>query len=697
MDPLSLLRAALPTSDASRLEGKVEASDAKRGTVTVRLPSGESVVAQGTDLAAGDKVLVARSADGSWVARPSARSMPGSVGTNDLSAWFGAGAAFELAKATAGKDGSRVAAAMQRIWAELLSRPPESVPAALQASRERGLPPLVSLTTSVVAPRAGSGGLAPLALREEAAPGIYRAEIAGRATELAGPAGLGRGELGLWTETILDDILSLWLPASLEAASTPALPARVSADVNGARRLLDRLGVPAPAANDPSLGSLVRTLVRAAALLEESSWESGDPAPKAGSAPRPAEVGIPVGEGSSERRIGAPGSVATGGAAVPRGAVGNLETLGGAGRALVDSFLEDGAPNSGESKVPDESRAPPPSDPARPGTSTASTPLVAASPSLLASPDSAGRVPSPNPGVQPPPTPDAAALLAPPTATESVEAVPLPPSARRSPELPSATALRVLLAWSMSEAEPTDAALRAALGDAPDLSDALETLGRMLGQDPERFPAVATFLAAIEPETPLMPRQLGLERHTPAPANTLNTPNATTLAEALATDLGAALAQGRPEDAQVLRDALRSLASEGFGAARDPRDPTSSSPWSLAPHQDRPDSGKVVVHDRRRHRDDPSRGTVVEVAMDPSGLGGVDARLELRGRDLDVRFSTRQQETARTISDNLPELRKLLLGLGFEPRELDARAGKARTQRSSPHKGDGAGALDIRA
>jgi flagellar hook-length control protein FliK len=255
-------------------------------------------------------------------------------------------------------------------------------------------------------------------------------------------------------------------------------------------------------------------------------------------------------------------------------------------------------------------------------------------------------------------------------------------------------ALRVLLAWSMSEAEPTDAALRAALGDAPDLSDALETLGKVLGQEPERFPAVATFLAAIEPETPLLPRQLGLERHTPASGNP---PSATTLAEALATDLGAALVQGRPEDAQVLRDALRSLASEGFGAARDPRDPTSSSPWSLAPRQDRPDSGKVVVHDRRRHRDDPSRGTVVDVAMDPSGLGGVDARLELRGRDLDVRFSTREQETARTISDNLPQLRKLLLGLGFEPRELDARAGKSRVRRPSPHKGDGGGALDIRA
>lgn len=694
MDPLSLLRAALPSPEASRLEGRVESSDDRRGTVTVRLPGGETLVAQGSDLKAGDNVLVARASDGSWVARPSSRPVPGGMAVPDLSALFGAVASLELSKAATTRDPTRIASAMQRIWTELQARPVDSLPDALQAARGRGLPPLVSLAPPGISPRVVSGGLSPLALREETSPGLYRAEIAGRVSQLAGPTGLSRGELGLWTESVLDDILSLWLPAEMEASSPPALPARVGADLNGARRLLDRLGVPAPAATDPSLGSLVRTLVRAAALLEEPPGASGLPASGMTGDPRLPEIpnqvrAFPGGVGGGAV-TGAPDSAPAARSVLPTG-TGDLppHPLGaladeGAGLPVEDPLPEASAPvvfrGTPASGVPVFVHAPssPPPLP-DPVAGSASAPRGAVGASF--------------PPAPPPVAGTAVVTATDPVPTESDASRSAGPAPRPA-QLPAATALRVLLAWALSDGEPTDAALRAALGDAPELPDALETLGRFLDRDPERFPAVGAFLAALEPESPLLPRQLGLERQAP-PA--VQTPSANTLAEALASDLGAALAQGRPEEAQVLRDALRSLASEGFGAVRDPRDPMATSPWSLAPRQDRPDAGKVVVHDRRKNRDDPARGLVVDVAMDPTGLGGVDARLELRGRDLDVRFSTRQPETAKTISEHLPELRKLLLGLGFEPRELDARAGKTHATRPSTDPRDGSTALDIRA
>lgn len=700
MDPLSLLRAALPSPEASRLEGRVESSDDRRGTVTVRLPGGVTVVAQGSDLKAGDSVLVARASDGSWVARPGMRPTPGGMAGPDLSALFGAVASLELSKAAVTRDPTRIATAMQRIWTEVLARPADSLPEALQAARARGLPPLVSLAAPGTSPRVVSGGLSPLALREETSPGVYRAEIAGRASQLAGPSGLSRGELGLWTESVLDDILSLWLPAEVETAGPPALPARVGADLNGARRLLDRLGVPAPAATDPSLGSLVRTLVRAAALLDDTSGEPGRPGSGLAGEVRFQEAGnkIPSSAGGAVAGfvVDNPDFAPTGRSVQPTG-TGSLPVPslpGGAnegiGSPLKDPELGVSAPvaSSGTlptgTPVPVPSAAPPSPMPGPVAGSDSAFALRATVPSPLPS--------APLPDVAPPDMPAGAGILTESVASRDATLAPRPS------QLPAATALRVLLAWALSDGEPTDAALRAAVGDAPELPDALETLGRILDRDPERFPAVGAFLAAREPESPLLPRQLGLEKHAPSQApSSLQIPSANTLAEALASDLGAALAQGRPEEAQVLRDALRSLASEGFGAARDPRDPVASSPWSLAPRQDRPDAGKVMVHDRRKNRDDPARGLVVDVAMDPTGLGGVDARLELRGRDLDVRFSTRQPETAKTISEHLPELRKLLLGLGFEPRELDARAGKTHATRPSTDPRDGSTALDIRA
>jgi len=670
VDPLSLLRAALPSTDSARLEGKVESVDARRGTVTVKLPGGETVVAQGLDLAAGDKVLVARTSDGAWVARSAVRpSLPPAL-AGDLSAWFGGGAAMELSKAAGAGDTSRMGSVLQRIWSELQTRAPESLPVALQAARERGLPPLAALASASASARSSAGVLAPLALREEVSPGVYRAEIAGRAAELVGPAGLGRGDLGLWTESVLDEILSLWLPASLEAGSVPELPARVGADANGARRLLDRLGVPVPASEEPSLRSLVRTLVRAAALLHDGAaagpvaGEGGQAVPETGGDPSP------VSDRPASRPHGSP---------IPAASSGGSGATAGRIVAAPPAGAEDPDLAAVVGKLPEIAD---PADAELPATSLPARRSEEGVPAAMPEERQAATV--------------RAAGTPPADVTESVKTRSADP-ARRSPELPAATALRVLLAWSLADAEPSDAALRAAVGDAPDLPDALEALGKALGATREHFPAVTAFLETRDAEAPLLPRQLGLEK--PAHPDGRHSPAAVagTLAEAIASDLGAALAQGRTEEAKVLRDALRSLASEGFGAARDPQENAAASPWTMAPRQDRPDSGRVVVHDRRRHRDDPSRGTVVEVAMNPTGLGGVDARLELRGRDLDVRFATREAETAKTISEHLPELRKLLVGLGFEPRELDARSGKTRAERASRPARDGGTGLDIRA
>jgi len=694
VDPLSALRALLPSLPGTSLEGRVEAVDAKQGTVAVRLPTGEIVTAQGEGIAAGERVQIGRGTDGAWTARlPAKADLPNPL---DLAVpdWFGTQRAADLVRAARSGDAAQVRAVLAALWTEIGTAASESLPVPLQAARTRGLGPLASLSTDA---RQGGAAASPLALRAESAPGTYRAETAGRPLEVVGPAGLPLGDLGLWTESVIGEILSLWLPSVLESGAVPDLPGRVAADAGGARRILDRLGVAiAPdGADETSLASLVRTLVRAGALLDPGAWSDpgSDPMP----APKPSPSAVPPPPTAAQPMLDGirPTSASN---AVPAAAEGDLPGLVAAAEtAGIDPLVEGGA-SPGSSPVAD-APAPPPGTPRSP--EQVATLLAR----VLESIPTEGMAGTRTPGaVAPVRTAPTAALPAASDATgvaasdpEAVASDPTRPAPDKPRDLPAASALRVALAWALSEGEPSTAVLKAAIGDVADLPDSLHRLATALGQRPGDFEAVSAFLAKADPDSPLLPRHLGLDAPHGKHAASVAAADARTLAQAIVDDLGKALQQGREPDAATLREALGSLVAEGFDGARDPANPMAAAPWTLVPRGERPDSGRVVVRDRRKPTHDKPEKTVVEVSMNPTGLGGVDARLELRGHDLDVVFHAREAGAAALIRDNVPELRRILTTLGLEPRNLDVKVGRKPAATSGPDSREAPGGLDIRA
>lgn len=623
MDPIRSLKTLLANGPSTTTEGKVESRDDRKGTVVVRLPGNETVVAQGAGLNPGDRVLVAKAPEGGWVARPLVR--PEGQAAPVLSTWMTEPPGSDLGEALRSGEPRMIRTALVALWRKLdSSATAQELPQVLQEARRRGMPPLVS-RAETPARGAPSQSAVPLALRAETAPGTYRGEIPGRRFELIGPPGIRLGEAGLWTEAVISEILSVWTPTAVEEGAVPGLPARVTADAAGARRLLDHLGVEVSSeeAGSPSFRALVRSLVRAGAMF------AGD-----GVGDQP---DLPV----STSKASLPGTASPGAAPAP----------------------------------------------------TFPTRMVATSDRIAA--PSPTR-PSPEASIGP----NAAAPEAPST---QVPAEIVAEASGRTPaapvrELPAAVALRVVLAWLVAAEEPSESLLRAAVGGFRELPEALQILARAQDLRPEDFEAVANFLKHASSERPLLPRDLGLDlRSAAVGAQTQDPDTARPLSQAIVEDLAKALTQGRTDDASVLREALGSLVGEALDRARDPANPMASAPWTMPPDGDRPDSGRVVVRDRRKSREEPSGRTVVEVSMNPSGLGPVDARLELRGDDLDVVFHAREAATVDRIRENLPELRGILTQLGLQPRELESRAGRPGLAKRAAETREAGGGLDIRA
>lgn len=691
MDPLSALRALLPSLPGASLEGRVESVDAKQGTVAVRLPTGELLVAQGEGIAAGERVQLGRGTDGAWTARiPSKADLPNLVDAA-VPDWFGTERGADLVRAARSGDAAQVRSVLAALWIEIAGATSEDLPASLQAAKTRGMGPLATLAAAA---RSVGAGASPLALRSESAPGSYQAETAGRRFDVVGPAGLPLGDLGLWTESVVGEILSLWLPTALESTGAPDLPGRVTPDAAGARRILDRLGVPvAPdGADDKALASLVRTLVRAGALLEPGSAMETVPDPflastsAPGVVPGPPTVASPPSDGirptAASNAVAGPAS-------------GFLERL-------VAAAVE------GEPIDPVLVDAPPPGSP--PETEGLPTlPAAQRSPEQIATLLAKVLESIPTEAIAGTRTPEArrtaptAALTTPakvdglPEQDPATGADSAGQAAAKPRDLPAALALRVALAWALSDGEPSTAVLKAAIGDVADVPDTLHRLATALGQRPRDFEAVSAFLAKADPDSPLLPRHLGLDAPHGKHAAAVATTDARTLAQAIVDDLGKALQQGREPDAATLREALGSLVAEGLDGARDPANPMAAAPWTLVPRGERPDSGRVVVRDRRKPTRDKPEKTVVEVSMNPTGLGSVDARLELRGHDLDVSFHAREAGAATLIRDSVPELRRILTTLGLEPRNLDVKVGRKPAATSGPESREAPGGLDIRA
>lgn len=643
MDPLSALRMALPSASPERPEGSIESVDERRGTVVIRLATGETLEAQGTGgLVVGDKVFLQKVSDGLWLARPLAQNRASTTAIAlppGLASLPGAG---DLAQAVRSGEPSRIRNALASIAEEIADGSLDTLPSELRAAKSRGLSPLASLGGRPLA--SGGAEAVPLSLLEEVSAGTYRAEAAGRSLVLLGAAGLASGSAGLWTESVASGIVSLWTPVELGTGEAPGLPARIGADASGARRLLDRLGVAAPDVSDPSFRSLVKTLARAAILAAGGTS---------------AEVALPsaaASRGSAEESSPSPGIAA------------RAETPSAASAAPIKSVVADSVSPGAASpvKTGKAGNAPVPSD------------IV-----LVESPSASAAEVESRPAA-PPASPVGGA-------TPAASRVPSPSSVDTR-SLGSVAALRVVCAWALSDGDPSDAVLAAALGAVDELPETIRRLADRALAEPARFPEIAAFLAESDPERPLMPRKLGLD----ASGRGGDREGGATLASAVVGDLARSLKEERTADAQVLREALRGILGEGLAGAKDVANPMASAAWSMPPQGERPDSGHVVVRDRRQRRGRTPERTVVEVSMAPTGLGAVGARLEAVGKELDVRFRAKEPGTAEKIRDALPELRQILSGLGYETRGLDVEGGGAIATPPDARR-PGMGFLDIRA
>lgn len=677
---------------SERVEGRVESVDAKKGVVVVRLPNGEVLEAGGAGLAEGDKVTLQKNAEGAWIARlqPAVRASTGNAASATMpAALLSMGSAGELAQALASGESSRIRAALSSLALEISASSPRALPEELVPARNRGLSPLVSLGAASTGP---TGTIVPLVLLEERSSGVYGAEAAGRATTLLGAAGLPIGSVGLWTESVVSAVASLWLPVDVGSAELPALPAQVSADASGARRLLDSLGVSLSDTSDESFRSLVRSLARASLLGDLARPEPAAPAVPTTSV-RPASTGmssvapsatapsdVPVDPapaafrgGAMERGAPVPGGVAApaAGRAVPM-ARSDADLAGGGVPRLLH-----GDPAGATTASPGARSG----APASPGASASFLATAMTDPvleelvrSASSFDDSRPAAPVPSERADAPLRPDASA--------------PMDDSPRT---LPAAAALRVACAWALSPQEPSDEILAAAVGAALELPEAVHRLAEHASRAPTAFPEVTAFLARSDAASPLMPSHLGLEKAV-APDE-----DSRPLSHAVAGDLARALSEQRGADAQVLREALRSLVGEGLDAAKDSSNPMASAPWTMPPRGERPDAGRLVVRDRRRSRDGAPDRTVVDVTMNPTGLGVVGARLEAVGKELDVRFRAAESATSERIREALPELRRILTGLGYGTRELGVDDGRPTAPPSEPRRPGSAGLLDIRA
>lgn len=655
MDPLSALRLMVAQSAPDRIEGRVEAVDEKRGTVAIQLPSGETVEAQGTGrLSAGDKVLLQKVADGLWLARPASQNRSETLAAAALpSTWASLAGSDELAQAVRSGDAAQLRSALATLSGEIASRSESELPADLLPAKARGMSPLASVAARSET-TTGTAAM-PLSLLEESSPGMYRAQTTGRDLVLQGAPGLPQGAAGLWTESVINEAVSLWVPASVGSSGSPDLPSRISADASGARRLLDRLGIAPQVGDDASFRSLVRSLVRASAL------SSAQPTSLAASAaPAAAPSVFAQGEAVS---LAVPGTASGAFSSVP-----------------LDSAPLLVSESNSVSTAPDSPRLS-----ARPASVPAAVLNDAAGDDFLAPRESTAPASSSGDAT----VQERAAVAVPSTVTSE--------RLQETASLSASAAMRVLYAWSLFKEEPSDEVLAAALGKVEQLPEAIQRLADRAVLDVERFPEVAAFFSSADPETPLMPRHLGLERSGTSASRVEE--SARPLSEAIVGDLARDLKEDRPADVQVLREALRSLVGEGLDGAKDPSNPQASAPWTMPPKGERPDSGRVVVRDRRSRKENAPERTVVEVSMDPTGLGTVRARLQTVGKELDVQFHVRETATAEKIQGHLPELRQILTGLGYETRELsvdERRAIPSSTPKKSPRR-PGTGGIDIRA
>jgi hypothetical protein len=256
-------------------------------------------------------------------------------------------------------------------------------------------------------------------------------------------------------------------------------------------------------------------------------------------------------------------------------------------------------------------------------------------------------------------------------------------TAKPSPaQIPSDVAVRVLAAWSL-DLPATLAVQKAALGQTTqDLPEALASLEKLVQQNPGRHPALEAAMQNL--------RETGK-----LPAGTLSDGPRRSLEAAV---LEALVQESSEGDAEPLRKAAQTLLSDRL-PDRATGSESGQTYWASASGEW--EKARIVVRDERERKgkgkgDVPSDFHSVDVAMDPTGLGRVEAHLELRGHVLTTRLQAVDPATTDLLRQRLPELAQAFSKLGLESGGLDVRR-KAPAKTAAPRKRGAGGALDVRA
>lgn len=509
------------------------------------------------------------------------------------------------------------------------------------------------------------GGTALLAVLSNLGGNAYSAEVAGQPWTLFGPTGVEPSTHLLARAQPLPGGGAVWTPTPSTDASTPrGLPDRIQAGPTGAQDLLRWAG--APEASQAEIEDLGKALAAAARSLFDQAQ------PQAGGAL--VEANPPGVDRSTSGTVPVQASLA----AVPA-----------APSALADGRLE----RVPASAAPGEDIPPPP-----PPRSTTSAPESAKT-----------AVPGPGTGIPPQVGPDLehAARVAEsaivPSAPAPEEATARTPAERSVPgpeaavpvqdpsggaaaqspaQIPSNIAVKVLAAWSL-DLPPSEAVRRASLGQAPmDVPAALDSLEKLVQESPGKHPGLE---AALQ----------GLREAGELPAGTLAEGPRRSL-EAAVMDALAKESSGEG-DPKPLRQAAETLLADRLPDPA-PGAESGQAYWSTGQGGGW-QKARIVVRDERERKGGktaPSDFHAVDVAMDPAGLGRVDARLELRGQVLTTRLEASDPATADLLRKGMPELSAALARIGLEPGALEVRS-KAAARKPPPKRRGAGGALDVRA
>jgi hypothetical protein len=486
-------------------------------------------------------------------------------------------------------------------------------------------------------------GTALIAVLSSLGGNAYSAEVAGQPRTLFGPSGVEPSTRLLARAQILPGGGAVWTPdPAANSSQSRGLPERVQAGPAGALELLQWAG--APEASQAEIEDLGKALAAAAkSLFEQAQTGAGGVSAEADPPGVAANIpGAPASEPS-------PAAVPVAPLAPTPGRVEQIPSQAAAREAVAPNA----AGQAGDPETVFAKTAVPANDPG-----TAVPAPAATAPSPTAEPSVPGH------------------QTAGPVGNPQSETTTQSPA-----QIPSNIAVKVLAAWSL-DLPPTETVRRASLGQTPlDLPAALDSLEKLVQESPGKHPGLE---AALQ----------GLREQGKVPSGNLAEGPRRTLEAAVLDALAKESAEGG--DPKPLRQAAESLLADRLPDPA-PGAESGQAYWASGPAGW--EKARIVVRDERERKGGKSSQTefhAVDVAMDPSGLGRIDARLELRGNVLTTRLRAADPATVDLLRKGLPELSAAFARIGLESGPLEVR-GDVPVHKALPRRPGAGGALDVRA